>query len=268
MIPKRLVFHLYVYDSKDYFDNIAYKLHIQCLKRYSHVFDKSCFNIACDNINDTETINRIKHELIDCGFKNIEIIVTENDSFCEVNTFKHFISDRMGKDNDLVFFAHTKGICNVIDGVNYPENILYWIWTLYYFNLEPKYVDNMQMRIVHSYGGNQDTFYGTCRIFTDNYTASFYSGTFYWVNHMKLYEDNLRGKIRIPNMYNRNWCEELPGVYRDNDNPYKGVASYYNTHVNNGNFYEWNNWENIANILSNGHDVENYINEFKSVMNK
>ena len=265
MITKTLVFHFYIYNSPDYFNNIAYKFHMLCLKRYAHAFDKACFNLACDNIEDKETINRIKHELIDCGFNNIEIIVTQNDQFCEVNTFNYFIKNKLGTTSDLIFFAHTKGICNVIDGVNFPENILYWIWTLYYFNLEDEYIKNMKMRLVHAYGGHEDTFYGTCRIFVPDYSCSFYSGTFYWINAMKLYEDDKQGIIRLPNQYNRAWCEKLPTVYKDPDNAYKGVASLYNRYIDKGNFYEWNDWAAIAEHFACGKGNEDYLKGFNEI---
>lgn len=267
MVTRTLVFHLYVYDDKHYFENLAYRMHMQCLKRYASVFHKACFNISTDNINDIETVTRIKHEIIDCGFKNLEIIVTENDQYCEVNTFKHFIIDRFGTNNDMVFFGHTKGICNVIDGVNYPENILHWIYTMYFFNLEDEYVTNMQMRLIHSYGGHKDTFYGTLRLFYDNYRVSMYSGTFYWVNVMKLYEDNRWGRITIPNICNRNFCEELPFVYRDENNSYNGVASLYNMYIENGNFYEQNDWDAISMQLSMG-DNTKYLEVYDQLRNQ
>jgi hypothetical protein len=260
MTKKVLVFHFYVYDKDGYFDNLAYRMHIQCLTRYASVFDKACINLSCDNPNDVEKINKVKHTLIDCGFKDIEIIVTQNDCYCEVNTFKHFVLDKLGTTNDLVFFGHTKGMMNVIDGVNNPESILHWIYTMYFFNLEPEYVDNMQKHIVYSYGGNQDTFFGTLRKFIDDGETSIYCGTFYWINVMKLYEDNIAKRIRIPNIYNRNFCEELPCVYRDDYNAFNGMGSYYNMWIIED-AYDNPDWNSMAHHLSMG-DNTKYVETY------
>ena len=125
----------------------------------------------------------------------------------------------------------------------------------------------MQMRLIHSYGGHKDTFYGTLRLFYDNYRVSMYSGTFYWVNVMKLYEDNRWGRITIPNICNRNFCEELPFVYRDENNSYNGVASLYNMYIENGNFYEQNDWDAISMQLSMG-DNTKYLEVYDQLRNQ
>ena len=75
MINKKLVFHIFLYDdSVNYFNNVAYKMHMLCLKHYSHIFDKACFNISFENENREEQIIKFKKDIIECGFKNIEII--------------------------------------------------------------------------------------------------------------------------------------------------------------------------------------------------
>lgn len=268
MVDKILVFHIYVYDSETYTENIAYKLHMSCLKHYSDVFNKACFNIACENPNNVSVINRVKHDIIDCGFNNLEIIVTHNDVYCEVNTFKHFVLDRIGTVKGLVFFGHTKGIMNVIDGINYPENILKWAYTMYFFNLEKEYVDNMEKRLIFSYGGGKNTFFGTLRQFNDTYTKSFFPGTFYWVNVMKLYEDSIDGTVRIPNIANRNFCEELPYIYENKENSYNGVASCNNIYIGNDVWlYNDNDWNDISFTLSGG-DNTSYWDIYNDILSK
>lgn len=259
-----LVFHLYVYRDENYFNNVAYRFHLECLKRYSHLFTKACFNISTDNINDSETINKVKHDLIDCNFNNIEIIVTENNYYCEVNTFKYFILDRIEQLNGLIFFGHTKGIINVIDGINYPDNILNWVYSMYFFNLEDEYYRDMERRLIHSYGGPQNTFYGTLRAIIYDYNVSFFPGTFYWINIKKLREDNLKGEIRIPEICNRNFCEELPYIYKKENNPYNGVASFCNKDVKNIWLYNNNNWNDISSFLSNGNN-EKYLETYNII---
>ena len=256
MIQKKLVFHIYAYDSEYYFDNIAYKLHMKCLSYYSHIFDKACFNISTTNIYNKLLTDRIKHDIINCGFKDIEIIVTENNLYCEVNTFKHFILNNLGNDDSIIFFGHTKGITNVIDGVNYVDNILHWIFTMYYMNLDDEYIHFSLKSLVQSVGGAQKTFCGTLRTYLRDYSMSFYAGTFYWINPMKLYEDNRQGKVTIPKIYNRNYCEELPTMYRDENNIYHGLGSFDSKGVENYYLYNDNPWDEIAEYLTSGKSEE------------
>ena len=267
MIGKTLVFHIYVYDDKDYLNNIAYKLHLECLKRYSDIFNKACFNISCDNMDNKYLINQIKHDLIECGFDNLEIIVTKNDYFCEANTFKYFILDRLNDLNSLIFFGHTKGIINVEDGINFPENILHWVYTMYFFNLEEEYIINMENMVIRSSGGYQNTFYGTLKQTYENDGCSFYPGTFYWLNPMKLYEDNRQGKVIIPKIYNRNFCEELPYIYKNINNPHEGVSSCFNRYYTDLWLYNDNDWDSISNFLSGG-DNKKYLEIFNNIRGK
>lgn len=265
MVDKTLVFHIFVYDSDTYIENIAYKLHMSCLRHYSDIFNKACFNISCENPNNISLINKVKHDIIDCGFNNLEIIVTHNDRYCEVNTFKYFVLDRMDTTKGLVFFGHTKGIMNVIDGINYPENILKWVYTMYFFNLEKKYVNEVEKHLIFSYSGSKNTFFGTLRQFNDVYSKSFFPGTFYWVNALKLYEDNRNGIVRIPNIVNRNFCEELPYIYENNENSYNGVASYHNIYIEN-NVWLYNDcdWTELSFILSGG-DNTRYLELYDEI---
>ena len=267
MINKKLVFHIFLYDDNvNYFNNVAYKMHMLCLKHYSHIFDTACFNISVENENREEQIIKIKKDIVECGFKNIEIIVTKNDYLCEVNTFKHFVLDNLGKSNDLVFFGHTKGIINVIDGINYPENILHWIFTMYYFNLEDICVEYMQKSLIQSFGGSKNTFYGGLRTFLDEINSSFYPGTFYWINQMKLYEDNLNGVVRIPNIYNRNFCEELPIIYANKNNKFNGLSSFNEIGIDEW-LYNDNDWESLSNKISFGNNAK-YLQLYNELRNK
>lgn len=266
MVNKKLVFHIYAYDDVNYFENIAYKMHMACLKHYSYIFNKACFNISVDNLSNKEQIKRIKEDIVNCDFGDLEIIVTENNEYCESNTFKYFILDNLGKSNELVFFGHTKGIINVIDGINYPENILHWIFTMYFFNLEYFCVNDMKKKLIHSIGGKQNTFYGTLRTFIDILNTSFYPGTFYWINQMKLYEDNLNGVIRIPNIFNRNFCEHLPMIYKNKDDIYFGLSSLYEKGVDEW-LYNDNDWDSISNKLSCGNNAK-YLQLYNDLRNK
>ena len=208
----------------------------------------------------------MKHDLIDCNFKDIEIIVTKNNCYCEVNTFKHFILDKLGTDDSLIFFGHTKGLMNVIDGINYVDNILHWVYTMYYFNLEDEYVSDVEKHLIYSYGGAQKTFYGTLREYLSENNSSIYPGTFYWINPMKLYEDNINNRIRIPNIYNRNFCEELPLIYKDDNDAYNGLSSYNNYGMN-CYLYNDNDWDYISSFLSDGNNNK-YMYMYDSIMSE
>jgi hypothetical protein len=55
-------------------------------------------------------------------------------------------------------------------------------------------------------------------------------------------------------------------VYRDEHNSYNGVASLYNMYVENGNFYEQNDWDELSLYLSRG-DNTKYLEVYDELRN-
>ena len=131
---KKLVFSFYI--SRDWETNKANLLHFLCLKYYNEVFDKAEIYIIVDNRKDYENIQKVKEKFLSI-FSKIEQIsfsIIDNTPYRESFVVKHYIFDKLGED-ELVFFAHNKGITNFINP-NYPsEYVTKWIVGLYFYSL-------------------------------------------------------------------------------------------------------------------------------------
>ena len=67
----------------------------------------------------------------------------------------------------------------------------------------------MQMRLVYSFGGTKNTFYGTLRLFNSD-NSSFFAGTFYWLNCKGIYREMRNHNIEIPKCSDRYIAENFP----------------------------------------------------------
>ena len=76
-MEKTLVYHLYV--KEDFQDNIAYKIHSYCLKKYISVFNKVKFTLSVDDLTN--------HDLIQQGFELINNIVANCEK--QINVIKN-----------------------------------------------------------------------------------------------------------------------------------------------------------------------------------
>ena len=83
---------------------------------------------------------------------------------------------------------------------------------------------------------------------------------------MKLYEDNLNGVIRIPNIFNRNFCEQLPMIYKNKDDKFNGLASFNEIGIDEW-LYNDNDWDSLSNKLSCGNNA-NYLQLYNDLRNK
>ena len=209
MVKRTLVFHFFV--PKEYKENVAIRMHLECLKRYSHVFDSAIFSI-CFEDNDMSRAEEVEKDLMDCGFiKDVRFVLVENSQLTESITLKTHIIDRLGDIDGLVFFGHTKGVTNVKTFSYDVESKLKWIYSLYFYNLE--FVDEMEKNLLYSYP-YISTFFGALRTTMDDGITFHYPGTFYWINPMNLYNDVKSGLVTIPKLANRAFSESLPLIYK------------------------------------------------------
>lgn len=210
-VKKRIIFYFYVFEN--YKDNYAIKIHLQCLRHYSHVFDEAFFVISVDDVNNTDLIMDVERELLSIGFKDVRFKVHKNNPYCESQVFFDEIAKKLDYLDGLTFFAHTKGITN-INNDEYPiESIEAWIFGLYYFNLN--FIDEVERMLIY----RTCRFYGAFLVDLTNYWAKMflYSGTFYWLNAQRLVQDNMVGKIKLPTLItDRGFAETFPGsMYRE-----------------------------------------------------
>lgn len=186
---KRLIFHFYA--EKNYKENRAIKIHLNCLKYYSHIFDEALFCIAIDDAEDKDLYKSVEKDLIDCGFKDIRFKEVKNDVYREARTFYEEVARNMSNLDGMTFFGHTKGYTNYIRMPNGAtvESLDQWITGLYYFSLNN--VEEVEQNLFGQPFFNN--FYGSflsyCKIDCFGQDFPLYSGTFFWVNGLQLSQE-------------------------------------------------------------------------------
>ena len=230
---KTLVF--YWYSSMKYSNDITYSLHLSCLRKYSSVFNKAVFVIAVDDLNDTKLIKETKKAIVEnVNINNISFYVIINDRLCETNAFKKHVLDYNPEYNEVLFFAHTKGLRIINDYPAWTEYYIDWILCLYFYSLNFDF--EMETKLFGGLGGNNSAFFGSIMAM-DNSNINkglYYPGTFYWVNINKIKNDEMNGIITIPNFCYRSSVEDFPKIYNkteirntSHDNKFMNEAPYY-----------------------------------------
>lgn len=218
MVEKTLIFHFYT--PIEYKENAAIRMHLECLKMYSHVFNHAIFIIA---VND-ETIHlveEVEKDIIGCGFSgDVRFVVAENDAYCEARTFNEWIYEKLNDYDGLVFFGHTKGVTNVVKYPDYSENTMHWIFALYFYSFE--FIEEMEAKMIGAAFGYFRTFFGPLLmkcppINGKNSEIAHYPGTFYWMNTRRLNEDIENGRARKMMLKDRFFAEDIPTCYRFRD---------------------------------------------------
>lgn len=258
MTKKRLVF--YWYASRKYINDITYKLHLACFRHYFKMFDSGVFVISVDDLRDSELIKETEKVIIDnSNINNIQFDVIQNDSLCEVNAFKKHIIGYKPEYNEIIFFAHTKGLRIFNDYPGWTEYYINWVLCLYFYSLN--FTDEVEKKILGGIGGNNSAFYGPIMAFDSKEECKglFYPGTFYWVNINKIRNDEKNGLITIPNFCYRASVEDFPKIYNDtditntsHDNKYMEKAPYY---------YDVVDYDNLTDYYGNK-------DEYKSLKDK
>ena len=196
-MEKTLVYHLYVMDN--FKENIAYKIHLYCLKKYINIFNKVKITLSVDDLSNHELIGYAYEWINSIGINcETHITVVKNNEMGETDTFEREV---LNMNNDgMVFFAHSKGVSRMIDG-KINSSVLYWILTLYYENLE--YVSNIEKCFLDM-PLKSSVFYGTLLFGSELHEplkrafGKHYSGNFYWINMPKY--KNWRKTGRIPDL--------------------------------------------------------------------
>lgn len=210
-MEKTLVYHLYI--TENFLDNIAYKVHSYCLRKYIKVFDKVKFTVSLNDLSRHDLIAHAYEWINSLGFdKETQITVIQNGELGETETFKREILD-MNNDG-MVFFAHSKGVGRLIEG-KINSSVLTWVLLLYYENFAN--VEEIE-RCFLNMPLHSSVFYGTMVIGSvrneplKNAFGMHYSGNFFWVNMPKY--KNWRKTGRIPDLEpdGRWFTETYPGT--------------------------------------------------------
>lgn len=207
----KFVFHFWIpYDFNEGTSYI-YNLHLENIRRYSHIFTDCLFVLSMDNISDEEAKRRISNDIISLGFNcDVEIRVIENNPYIrEAETFYNDVLIK-GKEYDgIILFGHSKGMANIntgtIDGdVVSKESLYKWINSMYYFNL------NWFDEVIKTLIGNIRIFYGALLSYNTTMWKKpqwQYNGSFFWTNPKKFNEYIIHNKLNIPSVVDRTYCE-------------------------------------------------------------
>ena len=277
-LKKELVFYFYVTD--DFFERKTNLVHLECLKRYAHVFDNSTFYISVDDVNNTELIRRVEQKLLSLPFNgNISFVVHKNDDLRESAVFSKELIDKIKNDDCLLFFGHGKGFTNL--DVYEERSMLQWLVGCYYLSLNV--MDNVERAI----NSNERTWitYGSFPLFDQRkYTPEFlaepganlylgrikyhwcYSGTFFWINTPRLRGFIKMFDIEYPDLYDRYYSEKFLG----NMIPQTSNATGHNNFL----LYAGNNMYNdgvaeecIKAILKDENSIKEYYDFYNEVTN-
>ena len=137
--------------------------------------------------------------------------VSENDQYREARAFREEIVDRLNEYSGITFFAHNKGVSNVLNPNFDNVSIKRWIASMYYLNLEEDILKEAEEELV---GAFASPFFGAYCIKSEkieNKYKQWYAGTFYWTNTNRLYNDIVQRGLPIPNLHDRGYAEFFPG---------------------------------------------------------
>lgn len=190
---KRLVFHFFV--PENWKELKVVRLHLNCLKHYSFIFDEALFVISVDDVNNNALITEFEHTLLDLGFrKSIKFQVRQNTKFYESKTLNDEIIEKLDTLDGITFFGHSKGIGNEMFNDLEWEQLKTWVAGLYFLSLEYYYEAENKL-----YGVKAIT-YGPFKTYWKDYDNVYhwvYSGTFFWVNTRRLYDKIQRENKKI-----------------------------------------------------------------------
>ena len=207
---KRLYFYLWV--SPDFEENAAVRVHEICLKRYIHLFDDVNFVVATDKYPYTDDLKRAISWINGiCGEIPYRVRHVDNITIRESRmVFEDILPIIEQKSKDLVFIAHSKAITDVGMSGRNKYSVLRWVISMYYYNLEDKYIKEMES--IFEKGDRE--MYGSLLTYFPNFPNEtitshncIYIGNFYWIYPWAI---KTISDFEIPKVYDRFLSENLP----------------------------------------------------------
>lgn len=212
-MKKKLVYHFFFY--KDWRENPIYKLHFNCLNYYKDRFDEVYFALSFEDKDDTESVKEVEKKIsaIFNSAKRVRFEVVGNSELCECVTFKKEVVDTLGED-DLVFFAHSKGVMDIKKGRDYTD-LCRLICAMYFYSLNyrKEYEDTLLMEPLQiSYGSLMVQY--TYEPHVNSKYEWHYACTYYWINSKRLKQYLTINNIETPIMCDRFYAENfLSNIY-------------------------------------------------------
>lgn len=277
-LKKELDFYLYV--TPDFFDRKTNLVHIECLRAYAHIFDQAVFYLSLDDINNLELIKKVEQELLSLPFNgNVSFVIHKNDDLRESGVFANELVQKMKTEDKLIFFAHGKGYTNL--DMYEERSMLEWLVGCYYLSL------NFMEEVNFCINSNNRTFtaYGSFPLIDKKeYTPSVlaepdanyylgrikyhwcYSGTFFWVNTVRLREYMRMFDVGYPEIFDRYYSEKFLGnILPQNCNitGHNNFLLYAGNNMYNNGVAEMCLWT----ILKEGDEFEKYSKFYDKVTN-
>jgi len=204
-----LLFYWYIPSNGIYAK--SYDFHLYCLNKYKDRFNNETFILSIDDLSRTDLINEAK-ERLKIIFPNAEFqILQNNPNIRESSTVYHLLKD-LEKYNGNIFFGHSKGASN-----NQIGELYEWIYSLYYFNLNDIDLVDNKLNSHLSVGTLKKIFdFKSFAIFNQldfdiNKYFWHYSGTFFWINPVKLNKFLKDNNIEIDKRVHRWYSETVLG---------------------------------------------------------
>lgn len=249
-----------------------YNLHINCLKEYASLFTDALFVLGMDNPQDYKAINKIEKDIVSLDFNgNISFKIIQNNPYLrEGIVFYNEIVQKLNDLDGITFFAHSKGMGNIINGtfdgdsVN-KESLMEWICASYYLNL------NYFKSVIKTLIGNLRIAYGSMLSYNESFWGKpswQYNGSFFWINTKKLYDHINLEKKYIPQCTDRTYAETFLGKLLPFDFNY--IESYGTFYMNTDKFplNPYKNCDEWIKCIMENNTYNNFITLKKRMCNE
>ena len=277
-MTKRLIYYFYL--TKNFKENRANRINLECLRRYANIFDRSDVYLSLDDTSDMDLIHEAEAEFLSMPFNgNISFTVIKNGRFCESDVIKHEIVDKLDTLDSLVFFAHAKGYTNInVYKDTNLDGIQKWIVGCYFLSLS--YMDEVEKYID---GENSISVYGSFPVcaqkkiteddlseFTNIFPGYirnnwYYSGSFFWINTSKLYNFIHVFSPEMPKMVDRYYGERFLGnLFKFERNG----QSHNNRYMFPCNFYNPGIVDNALDFILEGDEHEQFNEFYNEIISK
>lgn len=182
-INKKMIFHFYANENFD--KSGSNKVHLNCIKHYSRIFDEIKMIISVDDVTDLNLIKRVENFIIEklCYGGDLTFAVRHNTPYYECKTFRDELLIKEQYYDGLIFFGHNKGTTNYDDS---KEGLDIWLCGAYFLSFE--FIKEVEDFLISQPG----YFYGPylTTVFEDSGTIfnkyhTYYAGTFFWINLIK-----------------------------------------------------------------------------------
>ena len=263
---RRLVYHFYV--TPKWRELEVVKIHLACLEEYAENFTESIFVLSMEDINDTQSVYELEKKIIDIGFTNVTFKVRPTNWLCESDTLDKEIFQHMGELEGITFFAHSKGVNNEI--LNYhnmtKESVFQWIVAMYYLTQDS--INEVKGKLYGPHG----ILFGALKTFRTDLTNKYhwiYSGTFYWVNAIRLHDTIKLNNIFVPKCTDRFFSEHVMGNILDTkqETGIQACDSHFGSYLIGADNY----YDNAPQYIQLCTDTEHYklfLTFFQKIMDK